>query len=80
MIGRNAIHLSGLFSDSPKEVPASDHNRDLHPKRMNIRQLRSDLVNPQRIHAETLVCRQSLSGELKQDALECGCGHQISSF
>ena len=80
MIRRNTIHLPGLLSNPAKEVPATNHNRDLHSQRMDIGQLCGDFVNPQRIHTETLVSCQGLTGELEQDALEYGCGHQISEF
>ncbi len=70
MIGGNAIHIAGLFSDAAKEIAASDHDCDLDAKRVNISQFGRDFVDAKRVDAEALRGCQSFTGELEEDTFK----------
>jgi len=82
VVGGDAIHLTCLLGHAAEEISAANYDSDLDAKRMNVGQLGSDFVNAQGIHAETLVCRQSLAGQFEQNALEHRSWHGflVSSF
>ncbi len=74
MIGGNAIHIAGLFSDAAKEIAASDHDCDLDAKRVNISQFGRDFMDAKRVDAEALRGGQSFARELEEDTFkDWGC-------
>ncbi len=69
MIGRDAIHVLGLFGDSAEEVSAADDDTDLDSEAMHIGDLSRDLVHASVVDAKAFVGRESFAGKLEQDAL-----------
>jgi hypothetical protein len=61
MVGRNTIHVAGLFGDAAEEVPASDHDGDLDTHGANLGDLGADLVNGVDVHTETAAGGESLA-------------------
>ena len=78
LVGGNAVHFLSLLGHAPKEIPAADDNGDLDPHGLYIREFGSDFVNPKRIHSEALACRQSLPGQLEQNAFEGRTCHRFA--
>ena len=70
LIGGDAVHFLGLLGHAAKEISAADDDGDVNAQRLHIRQFGRNFVDSQGIHAETLIGRQGLTGQLEQNAFE----------
>src|SRR5262249_22103188 len=70
VIGGDAVHIAGLLGYSPKEIPASHHQSDLHPQPMNLADLAGDGVDSMGLHSKAFVAGQGLAGKFEADAVE----------
>ena len=73
VVRARAVHALARRRDAADDVPASDHDADLDPERVDVTDLLRDRADHGRIDPEAAVAGERLAGQLQQDALERGC-------
>ena len=81
VVSGGAIHAgSGCRGHATEDVPAADHDANLHTERSNRLHLLSDECDDFRINAVLKLPEECLPGELQQNSLiACGFGHAAST-
>ena len=61
MIGGYAVHVAGLFGDTPKEISTTHDDGDLDSEGVDLPELSGDFVNASGIDSEALLCGKGLA-------------------
>ena len=69
VVGGGAVHAPCAGRQSPEDVAASDHDRQLDAELADLDDLRGNLVGHRRVDAEVAISHQRFAGELQEDAL-----------
>ena len=78
VVGLGAVHAPCGGGEPAEDVPATDHDGDLHPIMRNVFDLTSEGIEDLRVDTVACVSHEGLAGELQQDALVPVCRHGSS--
>ena len=79
IIRARAFHALGGPGKPPEDVAAADDDCDLHPETGDLLHLGRDRVENGVINAVSLLAHESLTGELKENSLVSGTGHNYKN-
>ena len=67
-VGGDAVHVDRLLGDAAEEVSSADDDGDLASEGVNVGNLFGDLVDENRIDAESGAGRKGLAGEFEENS------------